>query len=161
MRRIAVKRENRQAMFGRGGAHGISFPACVLVAAFLLCGCGLSRAGAPLKEADGRLVLVRDVPKATPDEAQDLIRAVATYVEREIRLRLVPTKGVFGLLILTARETGAEYVDLFGQGGVEPLLKDPGRYFAADRLHPSGDGYALWYGELARQSALREALRAN
>jgi lysophospholipase L1-like esterase len=65
------------------------------------------------------------------------------------------------LLILTAREKGAEYVDLFPQGGDEPLLKAPAKYFAADRLHPSGDGYALWYGEITRQSALQEALKAN
>jgi lysophospholipase L1-like esterase len=63
------------------------------------------------------------------------------------------------LLILTAREKGTEYVDLFGKDGVEPLLKTPGRYFAEDRLHPSGNGYALWYAELTRQSGLREALQ--
>ena len=56
MRQIAVKRENRQAMFGRGGARGLSFPAWALLAALLLCGCSLSRAGAPLEEADGLFI---------------------------------------------------------------------------------------------------------
>lgn len=56
MRRNALKRENWQAMFGRGGAHGLSFPACALLAALFLCGCSLSRAGAPLEEADGLFI---------------------------------------------------------------------------------------------------------
>lgn len=56
MRHNAVKRENWQAMFGRGGAHGLFFPACALLAVFLLCGCSLSRAGAPLEEADGLFI---------------------------------------------------------------------------------------------------------
>jgi lysophospholipase L1-like esterase len=64
-------------------------------------------------------------------------------------------------LILLSRETGTEYVDLFRPGRDEPLLKNPGRYLAADGLHPSGDGYALWYLELKRQTALQEYLQAH
>lgn len=43
----------------------------------------------------------------------------------------------------TAERSGASYVDIAGQTG--PVMRsDPGRYFAADRYHPSDDGYALW-----------------
>jgi lysophospholipase L1-like esterase len=42
-----------------------------------------------------------------------------------------------------ARETDSTYVDIAGATG--PAFRhDPNRYFAADRYHPSDDGYRLW-----------------
>jgi lysophospholipase L1-like esterase len=75
------------------------------------------------------------------------------YSRRAARLR--------DLLVLACRETGVEYADLFSQGRDDPRLGNARTCFAADGLHPSGDGYALWYGELKRQTALLEALRGN
>lgn len=40
---------------------------------------------------------------------------------------------------------GVEYVDLFLEPEVDPFLKDPWRYHAADGLHPSERGYRDWY----------------
>ena len=54
---------------------------------------------------------------------------------------------------------GVEYVDLFSPRREDPFLKDPSRYFARDYLHPSGQGYDLWYGEVRRQSSLDSVLR--
>ncbi|HPI93473.1 MAG TPA: alkaline phosphatase family protein [Deltaproteobacteria bacterium] len=52
------------------------------------------------RDAD-RLVLVRDVPRASPEEAGELIRAVAAYEDHGIRLRFAQTKGVFGVMVLS------------------------------------------------------------
>jgi lysophospholipase L1-like esterase len=73
------------------------------------------------------------------------------YSRRTMKLR--------EMLVLLCRETGTEFVDLYRTRSEEPLLKDPGRYFAADRLHPGSEGYAVWYEELKRQSSLVEALK--
>lgn len=54
-----------------------------------------------------------------------------------------------------ARASGAVYVDIAGETG--PTMRaDRHRYFAADRYHPSDDGYALWASAVLDQ--LRPAL---
>ncbi len=63
------------------------------------------------------------------------------------------------LFILLARQTGVEYVDLFRERDDDPMRKDPGRFFAPDRLHPGSEAYSLWYGELMQQSSLADILR--
>ena len=42
-----------------------------------------------------------------------------------------------------AGTTGSTYVDIAGKTGPE-FRDDPDRYFAADRYHPSEEGYRLW-----------------
>ena len=42
-----------------------------------------------------------------------------------------------------AEEHGHTYVDIAAETG-PPFRRDPDRYFAADRYHPSDAGYALW-----------------
>ncbi len=42
-----------------------------------------------------------------------------------------------------ARDHGARYVDLFAETSSQ-FRADHDRYFAADKYHPSDDGYALW-----------------
>jgi lysophospholipase L1-like esterase len=54
-----------------------------------------------------------------------------------------------------AREHGAVYVDIAGETG-PTMRSDTDRYFAADRYHPSDDGYALWADAVLEQ--LRPAL---
>lgn len=53
----------------------------------------------------------------------------------------------------TARQ-GVSYVDLFKEKKDEPFSADPKRYYAKDFLHPSSEGYRLWFEEL--QSVLKE-----
>ena len=65
------------------------------------------------------------------------------------------------LSILQCRQNGVEYVDLFRERGRDSVNEDPERFFAADRLHPASDGYALWYRELVKQSSLAEILGAQ
>jgi len=59
----------------------------------------------------------------------------------------------------TAAAQGATYVSLFKERAADPFAQDPDRLHAADGLHPSDAGYALWHHELSMQSALSDALR--
>ena len=54
---------------------------------------------------------------------------------------------------------GATYVSLFKERAADPFARAPERLHAADRLHPSDAGYALWHHELSAQSDLASALR--
>ncbi len=56
------------------------------------------------------LVLVRDVPRTSPDEATEFIRSVADYEDQGMRLRFVQTKGVFGVIVMS--------------GGASPFITD-------------------------------------
>ncbi len=43
---------------------------------------------------------------------------------------------------------GITYVDLFAEPAVDEVANDPDRYIASDGLHPSSEGYGLWYKKL-------------
>ncbi len=45
-------------------------------------------------------------------------------------------------------EEGGTYVDLFEERADDVFLTDPPRYYSPDFLHPSGDGYEVWYRKL-------------
>lgn len=44
-----------------------------------------------------------------------------------------------------AERTGSTYVNLYTDPQDDPFLKDVKRYFSADGLHPSSEGYRLWF----------------
>jgi lysophospholipase L1-like esterase len=44
--------------------------------------------------------------------------------------------------------TDFSYVDLFDEPEDDPFVENPETYTAADSLHPSNEGYALWYNKL-------------
>ncbi len=52
-------------------------------------------------------------------------------------------KVIDDLIHDAATKHHAQYVDIAGATG-EHFRQDPKRYFAADRFHPSDDGYRLW-----------------
>ena len=83
---------------------------------------------------DTALLVLLGVPDmgAPPRLAQPL-RAVAGWRGRALD---EVTRAI-------ARDGGAAYVDIAGETGPE-MRADTGRTFAADRYHPSDDGYALW-----------------
>lgn len=64
------------------------------------------------------------------------------------------SRAVRTLYIHKAKETGALYVDLFTERENDPFLKNAGKFYSPDFLHPSGDGYRWWY------QRLRETLNA-
>lgn len=58
------------------------------------------------------------------------------------------TLQVRELFASTAKEYGIVYVDLFEKRKDDPFARDPEKYYATDMLHPSGEGYALWFEKL-------------
>ena len=55
-------------------------------------------------------------------------------------------------------ELGVTFVDLFRDPAAEPFLKEPHRYYCPDGLHPSGEGYGLWFTALMMSVPLRKFL---
>jgi len=45
-------------------------------------------------------------------------------------------------------ELGVTFVDLFRDPSEDPFVKEPRRYYCPDGLHPSGEGYGLWFTTL-------------
>jgi lysophospholipase L1-like esterase len=48
----------------------------------------------------------------------------------------------------TAKEYGVHYVDLFVEPDEDVFVREPKKYTAFDGLHPTADGYAVWYTKL-------------
>ena len=79
---------------------------------------------------------------------------------------LQPLRGIASLrgsqlddvTVDVARDRDAVYVDIAGEIG-PTMRSDTDRYFAADRYHPSDDGYALWADAVLEE--LRPALAAR
>jgi len=55
------------------------------------------------------------------------------------------SRAVRALYMRKAHETGVFYVDLFAERKDDPFLKDIDWFYSADHLHPSGQGYRIWY----------------
>lgn len=55
-------------------------------------------------------------------------------------------------------ELGVIFVDLFRDPQDDPFVKEPARYYCPDRLHPSGEGYAVWFAALIAQVPLARFL---
>ena len=70
------------------------------------------------------------------------------------------SRTLHALIRAAAVKSGAAYVNLYQPRETDPFAQEPERMNAADGLHPSDDGYALWDRELLRQSPLAAALNA-
>lgn len=57
-----------------------------------------------------------------------------------------------------AARHGAHYVDFFHPKATDPFSREPQRYFAEDRLHPSTDCYRFVYESLVTRSPIAAAL---
>lgn len=49
-----------------------------------------------------------------------------------------------------AHENGVPCIELFSNDTENPFLRDPSIYFASDGIHPSSEGYRIWYNRLWR-----------
>ena len=58
-----------------------------------------------------------------------------------------------------ADELGVIFVDLFKPPEDDPFFKEPRRYYCADGLHPSAEGYGLWFLTLIAQVPLARFLQ--
>lgn len=52
----------------------------------------------------------------------------------------------------SVRLRGVAYVDLYRDKGNDPFVRERLRLIASDDLHPSDEGYAVWFAELDRQA---------
>ena len=66
-------------------------------------------------------------------------------ISRLIRWQAV---RVHAIVSRVTRELDVMFVDLFRNPTAEPFLREPHRYYCPDGLHPSGEGYALWFAAL-------------
>ena len=42
-------------------------------------------------------------------------------------------------------KTGVLYISLYSPRSIDPFTKNPDKYYAEDKFHPSGAGYGLWF----------------
>lgn len=59
------------------------------------------------------------------------------------------TRSFRSMFLQVAAETPLVYVDLFLEPEVDVIAKNPKRYLAIDGLHPSSEGYSVWYQSLS------------
>lgn len=59
------------------------------------------------------------------------------------------------------QELGVTFVDLFRDPSEDPFVKEPSRYYCADGLHPSGEGYGLWFTALMGAVPLKSFLSVD
>ena len=67
-------------------------------------------------------------------------------------------KKIHAMIHRVAADTGAVYVDLFHLKPTDPFFVQAQQFFCPDGLHPSGEGYRVWFEELTRRVPLGERL---
>jgi len=55
---------------------------------------------------------------------------------------------VHAIVKRVTEEMGVMFVDLYRHPTTEPFVTEPRRYYCPDGLHPSGEGYAIWFSAL-------------
>lgn len=58
------------------------------------------------------------------------------------------TKQARDVFMRVSEEVGVVYVDLFAEKEDDVFQQDPERYHSKDNLHPSDDGYGVWFEKL-------------
>ena len=98
--------------------------------------------------ADALLVILGVPDMGAPPRLAQPLRALAGLRGRQLE----------GVARDLASDAGAVYVDIAGETG-PTMRSDTGRYFAADRYHPSDAGYELWADAVLAE--LEPALRTG
>lgn len=70
------------------------------------------------------------------------------------------TRAARDLFVRVSREFGVHYVDLFREKNDDVFSRDPRKYFAEDRLHPSSESYRAAYDAICRETPLHGVMRA-
>lgn len=77
---------------------------------------------------------------------------LAPFFPRPIGWRYTArTRQVREMFMGVAKGRGVHYIDLFTERDEDVFLTDPPRFYAADLLHPSGEGYRVWYESIRRK----------
>ena len=79
-------------------------------------------------------------------------------ISRVIMWHAVRIHAVVGRV---TQELDVTFVDLFKHPTNECFMAEPRRYYCPDGLHPSGDGYALWFATLVAQVPLARFLSGS
>lgn len=141
---------------------------------------------APARRYDVVLVMAggNDVIRLTDEAAlrDDIDRVAALAKSRGSRVVLFPCGNVgnapffvrpfawwmrarsivlHALVRESADRHDAAYVSVYRERADDPFAREPGRYHAADGLHPGDEGYALWTDELLRQAPIVVAPRRD
>jgi len=74
------------------------------------------------------------------------------------RMVLWHAERIHAMVERVAAELGVIFVDLFRHPVNESFIREPRRYYSPDLLHPSGEGYALWFATLVAQVPLAQYL---
>jgi lysophospholipase L1-like esterase len=85
--------------------------------------------------------------------------SVAPFFLRPIsRIIMWHAVRVHAVIERVSAESGVIFVDLFRDPSEDPFVQEPHRYYCPDGLHPSGEGYALWFATLVAQVPLARLL---
>lgn len=68
---------------------------------------------------------------------------------------------VHAIVKRVTQELGVTFVDLFTDPSEDPFVKEPHRYYCPDGLHPSGDGYGIWFKALMGAVPLKTFLAVD
>ena len=70
------------------------------------------------------------------------------------------TRQARDLFVRVSKELGVHYVDLFRERRDDVFSRDPRRYFAGDRLHPTSESYRAAYDAICKETPLHGVMRA-
>lgn len=85
--------------------------------------------------------------------------SVAPFFLRPVsRVIMWQAVRIHAMVLRVAADLNITFVDLFRDPKEDPFVQEPNRYYCADGLHPSGEGYALWFATLASQVPLARLL---
>ncbi|HUL92285.1 MAG TPA: SGNH/GDSL hydrolase family protein [Burkholderiales bacterium] len=85
--------------------------------------------------------------------------SVAPFFLRPIsRIIMWHAVRVHAMVQRVSAELGVIFVDLFLDPNDDPFVREPRRYYCPDGLHPSGEGYAIWFATLLAQAPLERFL---
>lgn len=88
--------------------------------------------------------------------------SVAPFFLRPIsRVVMWHAVKIHAMVVRVTGELGVILVDLFKDPTEDPFVKEPHRYYCPDGLHPSGEGYALWFATLVAQVPLTRFLAGS
>ena len=139
-------------------------------------GCGVERADLVLIHACANDVLeFRSVAKVEADLCVAIARAkklspnvilmpghdfsVAPFFLRPMSAIITRhARKVHAMVKRVTQEMGVIFVDLIDDPKAAVFVTEPSRYYCSDRLHPSGEGYALWFAALVAQVPLARFL---
>ena len=88
--------------------------------------------------------------------------SVAPFFLRPIsRVIMWHAVKVHGVMKRVVDEMGIIFVDLFHDPRNDLFVKEPKRYYCADGLHPSGEGYGVWFATLMAQVPITQFIPGN